>query len=177
MNKTDTSVVDDAKSMTPPKTKAKSSALMKSFWGLIGLLAVGAAGLISMAVMALNQHTYVDTTQTKKVDENAVEIIDLAGNSRVVSGSLLPANPVGEDESVVKAGTDDADAQAAQQQLAKDASEGKQLVESVKPVEVEKKTQVAAKEVEKQVAKAEVAKPKVDKKVHQEANAQMDNLF
>lgn len=170
MNNSETS----AKPSAAQKNKPRSSAFMKSFWGLIGLLALAAAGLIGMAVVALNEHTYVEKS-VEKPAEPGVEILDLAGNSRMVDSSLVPANPLGSDENVVKSDTEG----EAQAKLDDEKAVGTKLVEAVKPVVVEKKTELTAKPSEHHIAKAEPVKPpKVEKSVqHKEANAQMDNLF
>ena len=165
-----------------PSAKPRSSWMMKSFWGLIGLLAVAAACLISMAVMALNKHTIVEKTELKQSEQH-VEIIDLAGNSRIVNSNLVPANPLGDDQSIVKTGTEADDGASEASVLDEEKKEGVKLVEAAKPsaAVVQKKVEVveAKKPAEKQLAQAEVVKPpKVEKSVqHKESNSQMDNLF
>lgn len=170
MNNSETSVEPRA----AQKNKLRPSAFMKSFWGLIGLLALAAAGLIGMAVVSLNEHTYVEKPAQKPL-EPGVEILDLAGNSRTVVGNAVPAKPLGSDESVVKS---DAESEASTKLDAEKAA-GTKLVEAVKPVMVEKKTELAAKSADNHIAKVESVKPpKVEKSVqYKEANAQMDNLF
>lgn len=158
----------------------RTSRMSKAFWGLIGLLAVLATGLTAMAVMSLNKYTH-ETVQVEKPKDPDVEIIDLAGNSRLVSSNMLPANPLGEDESVVHAGTSD-DAKA----LTAEKEKGVDLVAqvAVKPVAPPKKDVAVAQasnQVQKPVKAKEVEapkKPKVDSAhIQKEANKQMDNLF
>ena len=161
--------------------KPRRSFIGKAFWGLIGLMAVVAGGLIAMAVVSMNKYTYADAN-TAKPKEPSVEIIDLAGNSRIVNANMVPANPAGTDESAVEAGTN-----PSAKALASTKESGTALVEqvAVKPVTTPKKQQVAVAEVKNQAeaptpAKGgEKSKPvKAESvKIQKEANKQMDNLF
>ena len=157
--------------------KNKASKPMKTFWGLIGLLAVSATGLIAMAGMALNEHS-VETV--KKVEEPGVEIMDLGGQSRIVSSGQLPAKPFDVDESKVVTGSEDADDKTTGKSetvaVKVDKEAGKKLVESVavaEPVKPKKEAVVQEKKVEA-VAKNQVSpreKPAVSHDAH------MDILF